>query len=271
MKNFKYVLVIMIVILSTLLLAACGSNNESSTEVNNENKELSSIETKEPEVLTVGFCATWPPFESRTADGEFEGFDVDMAKEIGKDLGLSVKFVDADYQGLVPALLKGDYDILISGCAKSKEKEEVVTFSDVYYEFASCIVVQDNNTTINGIEDLSGKVVGVQLGSGFEPIADKLDKEYNFKELRRFKLPTDEFLDLSQGRLDAVIVGFPYAVSTIKKTPGFKVVGEGFNPFDIAMVIRKDNQALTDAVNKSLARMKNDGTYDELIKKWLSI
>lgn len=270
MKKFKKYILLMVSILTILSLIGCTSKTNEKDEKKDTAKS-SSFKTKENGKLTVGFCATWAPFESKKTDGDFEGFDVDMAKEIGKDLNLDIQFADADWQGLIPSLQKGDYDVVISCVSKSGARNETVDFSDVYYKLPSCIVVKKGNTTIKSKEDLKGKVVGVQLGTADEMAAEKLNKELKFKDLRKFKLPPDEMLDLNQGRLDAVIVGYPYAITTINKTKQYEIIEKPFDATDIVMLTKKGNSELTKAINKSLKRIKEDGTYDKLIKKWISL
>lgn len=260
----KLILLLLFVFIAGII-GGCGKSQTNSAE----NTQLP---TKEPGKLIVGLCATWPPFEYRDDKGQLIGFDVDLAQEIAKDLGLEVEFKDADWQGLVPSLQKGDYDILITCFSPSEARGETVAFSEPYYKLGSSIVVLKDNDKIKSKEDLAGKVVGVQLGSADEMAAEKLNKEIGFKELKKFKLPPDEFMDLKQGRLDAVIIGYPYAVHHIKSAgENFKVIGEPFDVEDIAMVLKKDNTELLQAVNASLARLKENGTYDKLIEKWLSV
>jgi len=117
--------------------------------------------------MAVGFCAQYPPFESKNEKtAEFEGFDIDLARAIGEKLGVKVKLMDAEWQGLLGGLKKGDYNILITCMSKSEAREEAVNFSDIYYKLPDVIVVRKDDTAITGKDDLKGKVVGVQLGSG---------------------------------------------------------------------------------------------------------
>lgn len=267
LKN-KKVTVLMALVLFVAVLSGCGGQaKKESTPKAAE----SHVKTKTAGVLTIGMCATWPPFEYRDTKGEIIGFDVDMAKEIGKDLGLTIKFEDADWQGLVPSLQKGDYDILISCFAASEKREQTVAFSNVYYDLPSTIVVSDDRKDIKTQADLKDKVVGVQLGTADEIAAEKLNKTIGFKELKKFKLPPDEFLDLKQGGIDAVIVGLPYAAFTIKDKGGFALVGEPFDPQPCVMLVNSNNKDLLKAVNDSLSGMKKDGTYDSLLKKWMTV
>lgn len=262
----KTIIILLSILIISALLTGCGNNTSSQPAGDN-----SALTTRQPGKLTVGFCATWPPFEYRNDKAEIVGFDVDMAKELGKDLGLEVVFKDADWQGLVPSLQKGDYDILITCFAASEKRSETVAFTDSYYDLSSSIVVMKSNNTISEPEDLAGKIVGVQLGTADEMAAEKLNKSLGFKELKKYKLPPDEFMDLQQGGIDAVIVGYPYAIHNIKESGNFKIIGEPFDPQKIVMVVNSENQELLQAVNDSLARIKSDGTYDQLAEKWLSL
>jgi len=261
----KFGKLVLILISLILVLSACG--DKSSTEEISENK----YNTVENGVLTVGFCATWPPFEYRDNNGDLVGFDVDLAKEIAKDLGLEIKFCDADYQGLIPSLQKGDYDIVISCLAKSESREETISFTKKYYNNPSSIIVMKNNNDIKSIEDLAGKVIGVQYGTADEMIANSLNTDYNFKELKTYKLPPDEMLDMSQGKIDAVIVSLAYSLNQVKQSSNFKILDSTFGDKEIAAAVNKSNIILLEAVNKSIERIYEDGTYDKLNDTWLSV
>jgi polar amino acid transport system substrate-binding protein len=218
--------------------------------------------------LIVGFCAQYPPFESKNEKtAEFEGFDVDMGKAIGEKLGTKVKFMDAEWQGLLAGLKKGDYDVLITCMSKSETRNENVNMSDVYYKLADVIVVRKDETAIKGKDDLKGKIVGVQLGSGSEQLADQM-KDL-FKEVKRYNYNPEAFTDLKVKRIDAVIVGYAYAVNQMKADPSFKIVGEPLAEAEIVMVLPKGADGLTEKVNGALAKMKADGSYQKIVDKWL--
>lgn len=220
--------------------------------------------------MVVGFCAQYPPFESKNEKtGEFEGFDIDLAKAIGEKLGLKVKLVDAEWQGLLGGLKKGDFDILITCMSKSEAREEAVNFSDVYYKLPDVIVVRKDEEAIKGKEDLKGKIVGVQLGSGSEQLADQMKD--TFKEIKRYNYNPEAFTDLKFKRIDAIIVGYAYAVNQIKTDPSYKVVGPPLAEAEIVMVMPRGSEELTQKVNAALAALKADGTYQKIHDKWLKI
>ena len=220
--------------------------------------------------LVVGFCAQYPPFESKNEKtGEFEGFDVDLARAVAKELGVAVRLVDAEWQGLLAGLKKGDYDTLITCMSKSEARGENTNFSDVYYTLPDVIVVRKDENGISGKDGLNGKTVGVQLGSGSEQLADSL-KEM-FKEIRKYNYNPEAFTDLKVGRIDAVLVGYAYAVNQMKADPSFKIVGEPLAQAEIVAVLPKGADALTEQINAALAKIKADGTYQAIYDKWLKV
>lgn len=225
---------------------------------------------QERKEMIVGLCAQYPPFESKNEKTkELEGFDIDLARALAQKLGVSAKIVDAEWQGLLGGLKKGDYDVLITCMSKSETRGENVNFSDVYYRLPDVIVVSKDNQGIRGKADLQGKIVGVQLGSASEQLADQMKD--TFKEIKRYNYNPEAFTDLKFGRIDAVIVGYAYAVNQIKVDPTYKVVGEPLAEAEIVMVLRKGADELTAKLNSALGELRQDGTYQQIHDKWLKI
>ena len=219
--------------------------------------------------LIVGFAAHYPPFESKNEKtGEFEGFDVDLAKAMAAELGVEVKFVDAEWQGLLGGLNKGDYDMLVTCMSMSETRGQNVNFSDVYYKLADVIVVGRDSQGIASGADLKGKTVGVQLGSGSEQVVDAMT---GFKEVKRYNYNPEAFLDLKNARIDALVVGYAYAVNQIKADPSFKVVGEPLSEAEIVVVMPQGAEALTAKVNGALAAVRKNGAYDKAYATWLKL
>ncbi|NLL36183.1 MAG: amino acid ABC transporter substrate-binding protein [Fretibacterium sp.] len=219
--------------------------------------------------LVVGFCAAYPPFESRNElTGEFEGFDVDLARALAEKLGVKVEFRDTEWPGLIAGVNKGDFDVLLSCMSKSETRGENVDMTDIYYLLSDVAVVRTGDERFKSTEDLKDKVVGVQMGSAAEQVADKLE---GLKEIRRFNYNPEAFLDLQHKRIDALIVGYAYAVNQIKTTSGeFHVLGEVGDPSEIVMVLKKDS-SLTEPLNAALKELRGSGKYDEILKKWLAV
>lgn len=217
--------------------------------------------------LIVGFAAHYPPFESKNEKtSQFEGFDVDLAKALASQLGVTVKFVDTDWQGLIAGLQKGDFDVLITCMSKSETRGQNVNFTDVYYNLSDVVVVRQGDAAVTGAQDLPGKVVGVQLGSGSEQIVDKMQ---GLKDVKKYNYNPEAFLDLKHKRIDALVVGYAYAVNQIKADPGYVIVGQPLSADEIVMVLPKGADALTTALNKGLAAIRADGQYQKALDTWL--
>ncbi len=232
--------------------------------------DTSLTKVKESKKLTVGFCAQYPPFESKNEKtGKFEGFDVDLARALAKEIGVEVNLVDAEWQGLLAGLNKGDYDTLITCMSKSEARGENTNFSDVYYTLPDVIVVRKDNEIVTGKDSLSGKTVGVQLGSGSEQLADAMKD--TFKEIKKYNYNPEAFTDLKVGRIDAILVGYAYAVNQMKTDPSFKIIGEPLAEAEIVAVLPKGADALTEEINKALEKLKADGTYQDIYDKWLKV
>ena len=217
--------------------------------------------------LIIGFAAHYPPFESKNEKtSQFEGFDVDMAKALAAQLGVTAKFVDTDWPGLIAGLQKGDFDVLITCMSKSETRGQNVNFSDVYYTLSDVVVVRQGDTAIKGGEDLPGKVVGVQLGSGSEQLVDKMQ---GLKDVRKYNYNPEAFLDLKHKRIDALVVGYAYAVNQIKADPDYAIAGKALSADEIVMVLPKGADVLTAALNKGLAAIRADGQYQKALDTWL--
>jgi polar amino acid transport system substrate-binding protein len=225
---------------------------------------------KDAGVLNVGLAAAYPPFESRNEKtGQIEGFDIDFANEIVKRIGVDVKIHDAEWPALLGGLKKGDYDAIISCMSKQEASVERVNMSKPYYDLLDVVVVgKDAKILSHG--DLANKIIGVQTGSGSEQQADQLAKKIDFKEIKRYNYNPEAFLDLKNGRIDAVIVGYAYAVRQKGFTKNYKILEEPIASSEIIVVMRPGADQLTDAINNALADIKKSGVYDQLVDKWLT-
>lgn len=220
------------------------------------------------DTITVGLCAAYPPFESRDEkSGEIVGFDVDLAHEIGKRLGKKIVIKDAEWQALLGGLKNGHYDIILSAMSKQEAGVDNVNLSQTYYELNDVIVTRKNDDRINGPKDLKGKTVGVQLGSGSEQVVDKLT---GLGSVARYNYNPEAFLDLKHGRIDAVVVGYAYALTQKDFAKNYKIAGN-IAPAELVIVMKKGEDELTHQINKALTSLKTDGTYDALVEKWLKV
>jgi arginine/lysine/histidine transporter system substrate-binding protein len=252
----KKVLLFMISILVIGVLAACGASDNGSGE--------------EKKVLKMATSADYPPFEYiDTAKGsDIIGFDVDLAKAIGKELGYEIKVEDMDFTGLIPALQAEKADMVLAGMTPTEERKKSVDFSDVYYT-AKHMIISKKGSGIKSVEDLEGKTVGVQLSSIQEGKAEEIAKEVNIKVENRNRIP-ELIQEMKSGRFDAAIIEDTVAKGYFEKDKeleGITIEDGETEEAGSAIAFPKDSK-YTEEFNKVLQEMKENGELEKLVVKW---
>jgi polar amino acid transport system substrate-binding protein len=230
--------------------------------------------TLEPGVLRVGSAFPDPPFEV-TIDGKETGFDIELMRLICDELGLAlhpVEYSGDDFNGIFDGLDDGSYDAVISGTTITPEREQVALFSDPYLEFDQGLVVNvARDPQIKTIDDLHGRVVGIQVGNTSDFVARKLLAEGAIGDIKYY--PYHGILtaldDLSAGNIGALIKLFPVVSWLVKERRELAVVQQIPTHEKLGIAFAKTNAGLCAAVNKSLASIKERGRFDALRRKWL--
>lgn len=270
MKKSMVAVLLLIALALTLAVSGCATKVEATAETPTEQAagdgSWKAVEDKGE--LVVGMCAEYPPFESRDAAGTPEGFDVDLANALGEKLGVKVTVADGAWEGLLGGVNKGDYDVLITAMSKEEASAENVNTSDTYYELPEVVMVRTGDTSVKSVEDLKGKIIGVQSACSSEKAVDRLD---GLKEIKRYQRNAEAVLDLRNSRVDAVVVGQAYAVTEGKKEGGVQALDVVVNSNPLVFVSKAGTDDLTVKLNEALAELKADGTYDKLVEKWLAI
>lgn len=245
----------------TLLLAACGSGQDQSEKSGSTNENAG-----EKKVITMGTSADFPPFESRTPEGEFEGFDIDLAHAIAEKLGAELKIEDMKFDGLIGALQTNRLDMVLAGMNSTEERKKNVDFSIEYLEASSTFVTKEEDKAISSLEDLTGKIVGVQLGSIQAEGAKELSEEYDF-EVKIVDNANIIVQELLSNKVDVAYLDKEVAVGFEKEQ---NLVGwddpTGAAP-GYAVALPKDSELLDD-VNKALEELIAEGKIEELKEKW---
>ena len=218
-------------------------------------------------VLRVGSDVAYPPFEYVDEEtGEFIGFDMDLIREVGRRLGMQVEIINTAWEGILPGLLAGHYDVVISAMTITDERAQVVDFSDPYFATGQVIVVRADDTSVNEPADLVGKVVAVQIGTTGQFAAERIE---GVARIDHYPTMPEAFLALRLGRADAAVADELVALEEARANPGvLKVVGKPFTVEYYGIAMRKGQDQLLRAINRALAQIKADGTYDELYEKW---
>ncbi|HHU76603.1 MAG TPA: basic amino acid ABC transporter substrate-binding protein [Firmicutes bacterium] len=220
---------------------------------------------KEAGQVVMGTNADFPPFEFRNEQNEVDGFDVDIAKAVAEKLGKELIIEDMEFGGLTQALNSKRIDMAVAGITITEERLQEVNFSEPYYNAGQTVVVPEDETEIQGVDDLEGKIIAVQLGTtGDMEAHDRFPKE----NIRQYNKINEGFLDLANGRVDAIIIDIPVAQRYIEIKGGCKTVGGNFTEELFGIAVSKENTELLEQINKVLLELKESGEFDELISKW---
>ena len=241
---------------STLLVVSCGEK---------AGETLTRIEKNK--MLWVGTDATYPPFETiSTTTGQPEGLDIDLVKAVGKKLGWEVGFIVTPFDGIVPGLNGKKYDIIVSSFTITPERAQAVLFSIPYYDAGQSIAVPLDNTTITRAEDLKGKKVGVQLGTTGERMAKSIDSV----DVISFENIGAAFIDMENGKLDAVLNDLPTSTKIVNTRQKAKIVARELSDEKYGMAVRKEDTALVAQINSALTDLKKEGLIEQLQQKWFA-
>lgn len=257
--NWKKMMAVGLAAVSMMVfVTGCGSDTKTA------NKEL-------PKKIVIGLDDSFPPMGFKDDKGEIVGLDIDMAKEAAKRAGMDVEFKAIDWSSKEAELKSKKIDALWNGLTVSPEREKNILFSDTYMKDKQYIIVRNEDESIKSKADLAGKVVGVQQASTGESALQNDPSGKTVKETKSYSDFVSAFMDLSIGRVDAVIADGVIARYLMTKEPGkYKIVeGTDYGADNFAVGFRKDDTALRDKINGILAEMKKDGTADKIVEKWL--
>ncbi|MEO7401632.1 MAG: glutamine ABC transporter substrate-binding protein [Polaromonas sp.] len=217
-------------------------------------------------VLRVGTDATFPPMEF-VENGKRTGFDIELVEALAKSMGKQVEWVDIDFKGLIPGLISRRFDMAVSAIYITDERKKVVDFAHSYYAGGLVVMTKEGNTAIKKLADLDGKKVSVQVGT---KSVGYLQEHYPKVQRVEVEKNQEMFNLVDIGRADAAVTGKPAAFQYVRTRPGMRVLQEQLTTEEYGIALRKDTPELTKAVNGALAKIKADGSYAAIVKKWFS-
>ena len=263
MKMKKLAAVALAVVMSVSMLAGCGSSNdkksaESSTSANG------TVKTAKDGVLTMATNATFPPYESYEGN-DIVGIDADIAKAIADKLGLKLEIQDMEFNSIITAVQSGKADLGLAGMTVTDERKQSVDFTDSYATGIQSVIVKEGSS-IKSIDDLKGKKIGVQLATTGDIYAKDDFGEENVEEYNK---GADAVMALTSGKIDAVIIDNQPAKAFVKTTDGLQILDTDYVQEDYAAAIQKGNTDLLNAVNGALKELKEDGTIQKILDKYI--
>ena len=225
---------------------------------------LSSCKNKNSNKLIVGMSIDYPPF-AYYKDGKPTGFDVDLAMELGKKLNKDVEIKDLPFDTLLFSLSNKKIDIIISGMDITEERKKNVNFSDGYFSNEISILVKENDNSIKSVDDLKGKKIGTAVGTTSSNFVNTLKNVNNVN----FNDSPTTILNLSSGKVDAIVEDKVVAYNLISTNKGIKILDIELEKSDMGIALNKENLDLLNKINIALSNMKKEGFLDKLIKKYI--
>ena len=271
-KKFNnYATLIIVILLLSLSLIGCSNSKKVSTS----NEAVSTIEKiKDSGKIVLGTCADYPPYEfHKQIDGKdtIVGFDIDIAKEVAKDLGVELEIKDKDFNGLLAALDTENVDFVVAGMVPKEERKKSADFSKVYYNPDQGFLVRvEDEEKYKSISDLDGMKIGAQKGTMQEDMALEMFPNSEIKSLGKI---TDLVLELKNEKLSGVVLATPVATAYDKANPdltlsphiSFKKEDVETMEEGVAVAIKKGEQELVDSINKTIDRI----TEEKLLEKFI--
>lgn len=268
MKKLSFLLVL--ILSAVLLIAGCGSQESKEDDVpqgndasEKENAVLAKIE-KEGKLL-VGTEGTYPPFTFHDESGELTGFDVEIAKEVAKRLGVKAEFQETQWDAMFAGLDAKRFDMIANQVGIKPEREEKYAFSNPYITSTGVLIAHEDNTEIKGFEDLKGKKAAQSMTSNYAAMAKENGAEIVGVE------GFNQAIELIMSKRADVTINDNLSFLDFKKAKPdakVKIVAESKDASKSGLMFRKDSETLVEAVNGALADMISDGTYDKISNKW---
>ncbi|MBY0346239.1 MAG: transporter substrate-binding domain-containing protein [Neisseriaceae bacterium] len=220
-------------------------------------------------VLKVGLEGTYPPFNFKGKNQKLEGFEVELADEIGKRMGVKVEFTQGEWGGLLASLQTGKVDILINQVGINDKRKETFDFSVPYtYSSAQLIVKKGNESKFKSLDEMKGTTLAVTQGSNFASML----QAYPDIKLKLYPSMNDYLQEVSLGRVDGALNDSLVILTSIKKSglplSGGAIIGSTLSS---GIPFNKGNPKFKVAIDKILIEMFNDGSFAGISKKWLGV
>ena len=215
--------------------------------------------------LTMATNAEFPPYEFHDGD-KIVGIDAEIAQAIADELGMELEIEDIAFDSIIPEIVSGKADMALAGMTVTEDRKASVDFSDTYATASQMIIVKEDSE-IAGPDDLKGVTVGVQLGTTGDIYVSDLEADGTTVE--RYNKGFEAVQALSQGKIDAVVIDGEPAKTFVAETEGLKILDESFTDEEYAIAVKKGNTELLEKINGALKTLKDNGTLDEIVAKYI--
>src|ERR1700749_1682304 len=269
MRLSAFLAVLLVGALAIVVAGCGGGSSSSSSSSTTESEESTQAPAGEGETsgggekLTVGSDIPYPPFE-QGKKGSYTGFDVELMEAIGEEIGREPEFIDSSFETIFRDLAQEKFEAVMSAGTITEEREKVVSFSNPYYLSEQAILVKEGSS-ITGLADLKGKIVGAQQGTtGLELGKEKAEAS----ELRPYPEGPDADHALKAGTVEAVIIDAPVAKQQAEELGGIEIVEKVPTEETYGIAVAKSNTELVEQINEGLKKAIEDGSYATVYEKW---
>ncbi|OEF99493.1 amino acid ABC transporter substrate-binding protein [Vulcanibacillus modesticaldus] len=258
-KGLKIGLLALILIGTSFVLIACGNQNLSVEKVDDGEQ-----------IYILGTDATYPPFEN-LEDGEIVGFDIDIVKAVAEEAGIKIEVKNTGWDPLFEGINREQIDAGIAAITITEKRKQSYDFTSPYFE-ASQLIIVPNDSDVNSLKDLEGKKIGVQTATtGDFIVQEAFGKTY--QGLKGYDDILAALDDLQLGRIDAVVADNVVLLEYLKvlKNDSFKLVSDdSFEKEYYGIIVKKGNDELLEKLNEGLSKIKDNGKYDEIYRKYFA-
>lgn len=274
----KRVMALTMAALMAASLTACGGSAKETTAAaaadttaaaKEESTAAESTAAESKEVaggkLVMATNAEFPPYEFYDGD-KIVGIDAEIAQAIADELGMELEIEDIAFDSIIPEIVSGKADMALAGMTVTEDRKASVDFSDTYATVSQMIIVKEDSK-IAGPDDLKGVTVGVQLGTTGDIYVSDLEADGTTVE--RYNKGFEAVQALSQGKIDAVVIDGEPAKTFVSESEGLKILDEAFTVEEYAIAVKKGNSELLDKINTALESLKDNGTLDEIVAKYI--
>ncbi|HJC54613.1 MAG TPA: transporter substrate-binding domain-containing protein [Candidatus Gemmiger stercoravium] len=252
---------------------AASESTASSEAASDATSDTASAEvtTVEPGKLIMSTNAAFPPYEMTADDGSFEGIDVEIAGAIAEKLGLELQIDDMDFDAALLAAQTGKSDMVMAGVTVTEDRQTVMDFSDSYATGIQVVIVPEDSD-IASIDDMTGKMIGVQRGTTGDQYCSASVEDGGFGEenVTRYDNGLTAVQALNNSQVDCVVIDNAPAQEFVAANPGLKILDTEYANEEYAIGVAKGNTQLLDAINTAIAELKADGTIQSILDKYIS-
>ena len=229
------------------------------------------VTTVEPGKLIMSTNAAFPPYEMTADDGSFEGIDVEIAGAIAEKLGLELQIDDMDFDAALLAAQTGKSDMVMAGVTVTEDRQTVMDFSDSYAAGIQVVIVPEDSD-IASIDDMTGKMIGVQRGTTGDQYCSASVEDGGFGEenVTRYDNGLTAVQALNNSQVDCVVIDNAPAQEFVAANPGLKILDTEYANEEYAIGVAKGNTQLLDAINTAITELKADGTIQSILDKYIS-